>query len=45
VGAELPSSDEQLGLDDIAERDHSHAPPFSALLVATMDHAWLRSLL
>jgi hypothetical protein len=46
VGAELPSTDEQPGLDDIAERDHSQAPPFQALLLmAALDHAWLCSLL
>src|SRR5215212_779743 len=46
VGAELPSTDEQPGLDDIAEREHSHAPRFQALLqMAALDHAWLCSLL
>jgi hypothetical protein len=46
VGAELPSTDEQSGPDDIAERDHSHAPPFQALLLmAALDHVWLCRLL
>src|SRR3712207_1427217 len=31
-GAGLPSTDEQPGLDDIAERGHDHAPRFQALL-------------
>jgi hypothetical protein len=46
VGAELPSTDEQSGPDDIAERDHSHAPPFQALLLmAALDNVWLCRLL
>jgi hypothetical protein len=46
VEAELPSTDEQPGLDDIAERDHGHAPRFQALLqMALLDHARLCSLL
>jgi hypothetical protein len=46
VGAELPSTDEQPGPDDIAERDHGPAQRFQALAqMAALVHARLCSLL